>query len=166
MPEPRNVTESTFEIVTYRNIAEVNRVDKTNYLTEVFTYKGYFREEQNITSPIITIDVTGDNPVPEFNYAYIPLFNRYYFVTGYEVLRTNLWNVHLEVDVLMTYKTGIKSLRAMVDRNENTYDETIPDKNRTFKNGYDVVVENVSNNLFDTNGTFILQGTFLGVSEV
>lgn len=166
MPETRNVTESTFEIVTYRSSAEINRVDKTSYLTEVFTYKGYFRNEQNITSPIITIDVKGDNPVPEFNYVYIPLFNRYYFVTGYEVIRTDLWNVYLEVDVLMTYKNGIKSLRAIVDRNENTYNETIPDKNRTFRNGYNVSVENVSNNVFDTSGSFILQGTFLGVKEV
>lgn len=166
MSETRNVTESTFEIVTYRSSAEINRVDKTSYLTEVFTYKGYFRNEQNITSPIITIDVKGDNPVPEFNYVYIPLFNRYYFVTGYEVIRTDLWNVYLEVDVLMTYKNGIKSLRAIVDRNENTYNETIPDKNRTFRNGYNVSVENVSNNVFDTSGSFILQGTFLGVKEV
>lgn len=166
MSETRDVSQSEFLVKTYRSSAEINRVDKTSYLTEVFTYNGHFRNEQNITSPVITIDVTGDNPVPEFNYVYIPMFNRYYFVTGYEVLRRNLWNIYLEVDVLMTYKTGIKSLRAMVDRNEYTYDETIPDKNRTFKNGYDVVVENISNNIFDTSGTFILQGTFLGVTEV
>lgn len=166
MPETKDVAQSEFVVTTYRSSAEINRVDKTSYLTEIYTYKGHFRSEQNITSPVITIDVTAENPVPEFNYVYIPMFNRYYFVTGYEVLRRNLWNIYLEVDVLMSYKTGIKSLRAIVDRNENTYNETIPDKNRVFKSGYDVVVENVSNNLLDTPGSFILQGTFLGVSEV
>ena len=67
MSEQRNVAESTFVITTYRSSAEINRVDKTSYLTEVFTYNGHFTSEQNITSPVITIDVTGENPVPEFS---------------------------------------------------------------------------------------------------
>ena len=135
----------TFEMNIYKNSAESNRVDKTNQLVFVDTLNGVLRESSSIAEPVFNISASD---VPQFNYVYIPAFNRYYFVVELTSMNYNLWRLSLKCDVLMTYKDGIKALNAFVERNESQFDENIVDKLRPIEEGYDVQSTEIPNNLF------------------
>lgn len=111
-------------IILYQNISEYNAVNKS--INELTKLTGTLREESSIIDPIITISDI-DNYVGSMNYAYIPEFNRYYFITNIESVRSNLWRVSFHVDVLYTYRKQIKSNSAIIERNENKYDLKLND---------------------------------------
>lgn len=111
-------------IVLYSNASEINAVDKT--LTELTTLTGTLREQSSIIDPIITISDI-DEYIGSMNYAYIPEFNRYYFITNVESVRKNLWKVSFHVDVLFTYRDAIRANSAIIERNENEYDLKLND---------------------------------------
>ena len=111
-------------IILYQNISEYNAVNKS--INELTTLTGTLREESSIIDPIITISDI-DSYVGSMNYAYIPDFNRYYFITNIESVNSNLWRVSFHVDVLYTYRAQIKSNSAIIERNENQYDLKLND---------------------------------------
>ena len=111
-------------IVLYSNASEINAVDKN--LTELTTLTGTLREQSSIIDPIITISDI-DDYIGSMNYAYIPEFNRYYFITNIESVRNNLWKVSFHVDVLFTYRDAIRTNSAIIERNENEYDLKLND---------------------------------------
>ena len=118
------VPSTTFNIELYQNSAEVNRVDKSNYLLGVGTLSGALREECSMLTPSI---VYQSESVPIFNYVYIPIFNRYYFVTSLSSVSKNVWRMELNCDVLMTYKNEILLLSGVVGRQENDFNEFLVD---------------------------------------
>ena len=111
-------------IVLYKNISEYNAVNKS--MTEITTLTGTVQEESSVIDPVITISDI-DNYVGSMNYAHIPEFNRYYFITNIESVRNNLWRVSFHVDVLFTYREQIKSNSAIIERNETQYDLKLND---------------------------------------
>ena len=132
-------------ITLYKNKAERHRVNKTDYLTEVASVTGTFTEDVSVTSPTLLLKY---NSVPDFNYILIKELQRYYFVTDYTHRANNLWEIYLEVDVLMSYKSGIYQLKAFVDRCENHRDDMIIDNKRTVRQGYDVKEYTIENDVF------------------
>lgn len=150
---------TTFDINLYQNSSEPNRLDKTNYLTAIGTLEGTLRDESSITDIVITFESTN---VPNFNYVYIPIFNRYYFVNDITSLKYKLWQVSLSVDTLMTYKNAILSCRGFVDRNERASSPMIVDKKRVVRSGKTVSYTAIPNELFtETNGWYVLNGLAL-----
>lgn len=153
-------TVTKFNINTYKNSAESNRVDKTNYLTSNGTLQGVLREQTSITNVVVTFE---SSSVPEFNYVYIPQFKRYYFVNNISSIRYHLWEMNLEVDTLMTYKDAILACSAFIDRNENEFDEKIVDRKYPAREGISKSIVTIMNELFDTaHGTYCLTGLLLG----
>lgn len=59
------------------------------------------------------------------NYAYIPDFGRYYFVTGIEIDGKTIY-ISLHVDVLMSFKNDILASMGTATRS-NFYNKNIPD---------------------------------------
>lgn len=150
---------ATFDINLYQNTAEVNRVDKGNYLVGVGTLSGALRDECSLTSPVITIEL---NDMPSFNYVYIDKFLRWYYVTDITSLRANLWAISLSVDVLMTYKDGIYNCSAFIDRNEEDYDPLIVDNKLPLKQGQTITEYTLNNSVFtDGTGQFLLTGVLV-----
>lgn len=109
---------NTFELNVYTNNSSEDVLDKD--LTYIGNITGALREECSVLHPIVKIEVSD---VLYFNYVYIPIFKRYYYVESTKVIRTNLWEITLKVDVLKTYKDLILSQNAYVLRNENYYDD-------------------------------------------
>ena len=139
----RPVTEK-FDIELYQNTAESNRVDKSLFLTHVTTISGALREQCSLISPTITIAYP---KVPDFNYVYIEAFGRYYFVTGVVSVRYNLWEISLECDVLMTYKTDILNQTAFITRNEKICDEYLIDDKRLIAQNVSITELDVTSNI-------------------
>ena len=161
--EKFRVFQDAFVITFYNNTAETNRVDKTNYLTLVSEISGNLREETSLTDLVITIQ---QNEVPTFNYAFIKSFNRYYYVTDIASVRSNLWEISLSVDVLMTYKEALLNCTGFIDRNEFEYDPLIVDDKLPLKEGQTVKVDFLTNELFSDTAddySYVLQGLNLSV---
>lgn len=66
----------------------------------------------------------------DYNYAYIPAFDRYYFMKP-TILDGNRMECELTIDVLMTYKDDIKNLECVIGRNSNNYNSYFHDDNLT-----------------------------------
>lgn len=139
---------TTFNINMYQNSAEVNRVDKTDYLTTVGTLSGALREECSIVSPSITFK---QESVPTFNYVYIEIFGRYYFVTGITSVAKDLWRMSLSCDVLMTWKDNIRALTAIIARQENSYNPLLLDNDLPAQANQNITVAEFPESGFNTS---------------
>ena len=95
------------------NTSEKNKINKT--ITTGIMLSGSLRNESNVVNPSIIINI--DNPTI-YNYAYIPEFNRYYFITNYISLRTGMWQINLKSDVLMSFKDSILSSEVLINKTE------------------------------------------------
>ena len=101
-------------ITLYINNSEKNKIGKN--LTNDFSLSGALRDATNIINPVILIEL---NEIGNYNYCYIPEFNRYYFITDITVIRTGLFALSLVVDVLESFKTDIKNLSVILLNTQN-----------------------------------------------
>lgn len=134
------------EIILYKNTAERNRVNKSNYISIVGTVRGTLRTSVSITKCVISIE--GE---PNFNYVYIPEFNRYYFVDDFIIVNNKLIDVSISVDVLMSYYNQLINLSAFIDRSQNTEGNNEPyltDNKIVIKSGVDYEEITIENNRF------------------
>lgn len=117
-----------FTMYFYKSTAEKNRMDKSAYLTEIIQSTGTLRRATSIISPEFEFIY---NKVPDFNYVYIPNFNRYYFIDNIVSLRNNVWTLSLSVDVLMSFKEQIKECDGFIARNEFEFNHYLIDNRRS-----------------------------------
>lgn len=102
------------KLVLYKNNSENYKVKKD--IVEVKSMDGYLRKGSNLIAPSIKIEYTDPTT---FNYAYIPEFKRYYYVTDINIAYNNILILSLNVDVLMSFKDNILNLSGVIARQEN-----------------------------------------------
>lgn len=102
------------DITLYKNNSEKNKIRKN--LSNGHTLSGTLRNESNVVNPAIIINI--DNPTV-YNYVYIPMFGRYYFITDYVSMRTGIWQINLKSDVLMSFKDSILNSRALIQNTQS-----------------------------------------------
>jgi len=148
-----NSSEETsygFSIELLQSSCEKNRINKINYLSDVASVRGVLRDNSSIVNPSILIELNfGSSATPTFNYAYIPFFNRYYFITDITSVENGLWLVTMKCDVLMTYKDGILTLNGMISRQENDYNPYLIDKQVPISNDPEYSVIDYGNVVFN-----------------
>lgn len=138
-------------ITLYVNNSEKNKIGKN--LTNDFSLSGTLRDATNIINPIILLEL---NEISNYNYCYIPNFNRYYFITDITVIRTGLYAISLLVDVLESFKTDIKNISVILLNTQNVGSSTYlssPVFRNNVKSKTDII--NFPNGLNDS-GEFIL----------
>lgn len=111
-------------IYLYTSSAEPNSFPKE--LGEAVKIEGTLRDECDILNPVITL--VGFNPANTFNYCYIPDFKRYYFITESSVVRTNVMELTMHVDVLQSWSNKILEQEGVILRNEYEYNNMITDE--------------------------------------
>ena len=84
------------------------------------------KENCSIISPSLLFEANSN--VVKYNYAYIPDFNRYYFINSWTTEGTNLWRADLSVDVLATYRNEIGNSTQYVVRSSSRYNGEIVDE--------------------------------------
>lgn len=106
------------QVITYKNSAEIIRMDKSAYLSNRQDMTNYVKFEggQNLLSPSFYINSTTE---PTFNYVHIPEFNRYYFVDSKQWVGNNMWFITLTVDVLFSHKDDILNITCVASRLED-----------------------------------------------
>lgn len=96
-------------IILYVTGSERHAIRKT--LQNDLELTGALRGESSVINPSFLIELT--NP-SQYNYCYIPDFNRYYFITNITSVRTNIWRIDCNVDVLMSFQSQILNLDVIV----------------------------------------------------
>lgn len=102
------------DAITYKLNDELDVLNKT--LTPIDAISGNFNNvvgTKNLDLDINYVDAF-------FNYIYIPIFKRFYYVTSTEMISADYVRVHLKEDVLMSWKDLIKQQDAFVTRYENS----------------------------------------------
>lgn len=84
------------------------------------------KDGSGIVSPSISLKWSGSGSPVSFNYAYIPDWGRYYWVSNWTYFDRQ-WTADLRVDVLASYKTQIGASNQYVVRAASAYDESIVD---------------------------------------
>ena len=138
------------DIKIYNNTSEKVKVGKT--LTNVRDISGELKEACDIINPVIII--SGEN-LSSYNYLYIPIFNRYYFITDIKVIRNNLWEISCHCDVLETYKNEIKKQKAIIARQENEYNLYLNDPEWKIYTNKQVLTRIFPNGFNDTGNYYM-----------
>ena len=133
------------------NSSPVDKIGKS--LSAGSTYNCALKDDTSVLDPVIILQ-TSDN-IFSYNYMYIQQFGRYYFIKDIKSLNNNRWQVSAHVDVLETYKTEILSQSVIIEKNENNYNNYLPDENwkTNVKTKTDII--NFDNGFLE-NGEFIL----------
>lgn len=103
------------EISFYNNVSEKEKIGKT--LKNKTTLTGFLKQVTSVINPVITVEMK--NP-SQYNYVHIPQFHRYYFISDMVNIKNNLWEIHMNVDVLESFKTQIKANKAIIEKSEQT----------------------------------------------
>ena len=85
------------ELQIYNNNSNTNVLNKN--ITLVNTLDFSLKIDNSILQPVLIL-----KNYSRGNYCYIERFKRYYYITDIKLLTGGLYQLQLEVDVLMTYK--------------------------------------------------------------
>lgn len=88
------------ELRIYDNGSNTNVVNKNITLVDTVSFN--LKSYNSILQPILLI-----KKYTKGNYCYIKEFNRYYYITDIKLLTGGLYQLQLEIDVLMSYKEFI-----------------------------------------------------------
>jgi hypothetical protein len=105
-----------FTISLFKTASENNRVVKV--LTNGKQLYGELRQQTSVLSPKVQIET--DVNIVLYNYCYIPVFKRYYYIVDITSVRMNVWEVSMRCDVLMSYKDEIQGLNVILDNTQET----------------------------------------------
>ena len=183
--------------IFYYNTSEAIKVDKDlEYIAELDIV---FKTSVSIKNPIIDlelkfqdnktlIDVVDENnedvvfgldndsmvvdypfSITDFNYCYIPVLERYYYINNPILVTDRLFRLELSEDVLMSMKVQFRELDAFISRNEFDYDRLIKDDLTNFRWNKNVEIVNVkgdATNEFKRNQQYSIMFTYLTDSVI
>lgn len=121
----------SFTLNLYQNTAEANKVDKSSNLTLITSLNGTFKNAQNLQNLSVMIET---DIVPNYNYCYIVQLNKYYFITDVIMNGLRKFTLTLKEDVLYTFKDTILLQNAIIDRQENVYNNYLVDNEAISEN--------------------------------
>lgn len=112
------------EILFYNNMSDSRKINKELIAGDIC--EGQLRDSVSIMNPVVRVEADG---IIRYNYAYIPEFQRYYTITDRTCVREDIWDITMEVDVLMSFRNDIINLQAIVDKQSSDIigDEYIDD---------------------------------------
>lgn len=140
------------QVILYRNNSENNKIGKS--LTQLTSVDGTLRERTSILNPTLEIN---DNNVINANYAYIPDFRRFYYITDIESVKRELWGVSMKVDVLESFKSEIGNNEALIGRQQYNYNLYLKDDLLKFSSEtFTLTKEFPLNPLQNGNGCFLV----------
>lgn len=127
------------------------RVNSTAIPTNYVEYDCQLKDVCAITSPQIKLTVFTD-----YNYCYIPNFNRYYFVTGCVIESHGIYTYTLAVDVLATYRSQILGSTTFVKRSASNFDLNLVDDTWLHDTTFTESVVTSANSGLSTQGCYLL----------
>lgn len=125
-------------------------------------YSCYLKESTSVVNPTIVIE-TSSNVFPDYNYAYISAFGRYYFISDI-VSDGYMWEISMTTDILATYRSAISAASLYLLRCSDAYDGGIIDNFYPVSTDYTQVrtavtspfIHDTTENISVSDGTFIV----------
>lgn len=114
-------------LTLYNNTSAPNVVRKR--ITQLHSLTGDLKESAELESVSITIPYVND--FANINYAYIPQFNRYYYVQV-TVLNGELIKLDLTSDVLMSFWNSFRNSKCIAKRSSSNFNLMLPDDRLAF----------------------------------
>lgn len=120
------------------------------------------KEPTSAVEPTVILETSG-NAFPDYNYAYIAAFGRYYFITDI-VSDGHMWIISMTTDILATYKSAISAASLYLLRCSSVWDGDIIDNYYPISTDYTTVINTAvspwihdqTNNIDVSSGTFIV----------
>ena len=84
-------------------------------LSSADDYTCTFIDNTSIMSPVIRIKAPANTSMYSYNYAYISMFDRYYYISDI-VYGLGTWTISMRIDVLASYKTQIGNSSHYIER--------------------------------------------------
>jgi len=132
-----------------------NRVLNKNVVT-VVTKDCNVYNDCNIMNPVLLLLYSPE--VVDCNYAYIPDWNKYYYVSPPLLINGGRCILSLSEDVLMSHADEIKSLSCTILRNEFGTYSLLPDSNVMIQGENEITEYSFSNPFqFYNRGSYVLQ---------
>lgn len=119
-------------------------------------FDGTFKSPVNIKS--IEVEVDGFNINP-YNYVFIPILNRYYYIRSYTNMSKDLTRLYLAEDVLKSWEGLIRGQTAFMDRSSLSQFYNLDIEDQEVKTDYDkdIVITNImptaSNLIYNENAS-------------
>lgn len=138
----------------YKNTVPKNRLYRN--LTGHLESSGHLVEGCNVINPVIKMSYNAYQV--NINYAYIPDFGRYYFITDYKIEGDTIY-IYMHVDVLYTYRDIILKSQCIAGRSSSHYDVNLPDNMIQAEEGYRYNVTQLPYTFDPSTGSYILMVT-------
>lgn len=126
-------------ITAYNNHSDSREINKV--LTDEMTISNcILKDDTEIVNP--TLIFAGGSKLPDtINYIYIPVFNRYYFVTNKTTENQRIL-VNLHTDVLESRKAALLNNQCIVGRSTNIYNAYQVDEDIPMINSNEITITN------------------------
>lgn len=130
------------------------RSNSTKLPTEGVTIPCVLKDGCSVISPILEIKTATR---PNYNYAYISDFGRYYYVDDWTYYR-GIWNCSLSVDVLTSWRSNVLNTTAYVEYSSSNYSLDYTDTRVMSTQEKEVVLTQTPSELsiFSSTGCYIL----------
>lgn len=119
------------KIKLYINKADNRIVDKTKYLTEIFSFDFVqLKNDTSIMTPTLIFQLANSTQIETIsksNYLYIEDLNIYYYIKDKQFLSGNRVLLQCVEDVLHTYRIDIYTLDCVCERQENNFNAYLDD---------------------------------------
>lgn len=132
----------------------LNKLEKTITWPEGMELTGNLKEDTDIMDPVIEIETVTD--ITGYNYAYIEVFGRYYFIRSIEITGANLRRISMHVDVLQTYSSFLKQCPVIVANSYNRFNMYLPDANYKCYQNDKILINSFPGGFDLTHARFIL----------
>lgn len=136
---------------------------KNNVLSKNLTFVDIISGQFNHAIGLKNIDIDIHNYGNDYNYIYIPLFKRYYYINSVELISNDVTRLHLKEDVLMSWSSLIKQQLAYVERQQNDYDDDLIDELVSYSYDKNIVpslipmTNNIYENVSNTDLNFVIE---------
>lgn len=137
-------------------------------LTDEISLNCRLKDTTSIETPTIEIggienitSILGDesSQIPPLNYAKIPRFDRYYFITDIRIMNAELIEIDLKVDVLMSHlRKSISKTPLMASRWQGGIEgqRFVPDENINLRTRTSLLIREVGDDIIEPSSYFIL----------
>lgn len=138
-----------------KEINSTKAPDISTTITPGFTnIEVQLKDNVSILSPIILIDDSIYDPT--WNYCYIYIWNRFYFLHDAIITTGGIWEVQLGVDVLASWKSYIQSASAYVSRSASNYSNYLPDSTWSHNTDIQQITNEITIPAISDDGMFVL----------
>ena len=142
------------QIILYKNTIPLNHASRT--LSDALTITGEPRDADtlDIYNPDITLAYNA--AYLQYNYCYIPDYGRYYSFSMPPTITRKTITLHLEVDVLYTYKSVLMASQCIAERSSSNYELMAEDGAVTALAGYEMYSRSLPYSFRPDAGTYVL----------